>query len=136
MTETTKTLPEIYREAADLILAKGKTEGQYRIGESYCTMGAVFETIGLLSDNGVSLKGESTGDFHPDFLEYAGPVADQIVKSGRNSKYNGDDNEGIDPEASAFVTIYRWNDRGENSPTAEDVAALLRETADSMEVTA
>jgi hypothetical protein len=141
---TKKTLPEIYREAADLVLKAGKVEGEMknfeRIEETdsagrclgFCTMGAVFDVAGHLDANGNFVN--SYFDTTPEFLRLAGPVADRIVSSGRR--------EAIDEEdvhERAFWTIANWNDSRNvegKKPTAEDVAALLRETADSLEVTA
>ena len=130
MTETTKSLPQIYREAADLVLKTGKIENQMKsIGDDdqcfgYCTMGAVFEASGHLDENGEVSEEFGGSDSETRLIK---PVADQLVASGRHKGERGSD-----ANMSSWLTIANWNDFGEK-PSAEDVAALLRETADSVE---
>ncbi|MEU7096030.1 DUF6197 family protein [Kitasatospora aureofaciens] len=140
-----KALPDIYREAADLVLKTGKTEGEMKaVSEEnqrcygFCTMGAVFEAAGGLFDEFGDLVNLDVQS--PEFLRLVGPIADQIAASGRRQRvtqmYNGDEFEPADPNDSAYWTIASWNDdrRGEApAPTAEDVAQLLREAADAVE---
>jgi hypothetical protein len=131
MTKTTKTLPEIYREAAELVLAEGKVENEMKsIGDDdqcfgYCTMGAVFEVTGNLNEFGEVLEEFDGTDEETRLIE---PVADQLDASGRYKKVRYSEEN-----FSSWMTIAEWNDQEENKPTAQDVAALLRETADAVE---
>ncbi|TQF03958.1 hypothetical protein E6W39_19090 [Kitasatospora acidiphila] len=135
---TGKTLPEIYRKAAELVLKIGKNEGEMKhtaIDESgevecfgYCTMGAVLDTAGELDKFGNYVVSGFVDS--PEFLRLATPIADQIVRSGRYPElyYSTD----VD---RSFWVIANWNDDGyaNAKPTAQDVAQLLRETADAVE---
>lgn len=141
---TEKTLPEIYREAAELVLKTGKVEGdmkRLRMDASghydfnapclgFCTMGAVFEVTGNLEENGHT---SFEFDESSEFVRLTKPIADQIVSSGRGENTEGENTEG----ERAFLVIALWNDEKSEGkkPSAEDVAALLRETADAVEVT-
>jgi hypothetical protein len=135
---TDKTLPEIYREAADLVLKVGTTTGEYAEYQDgtcagYCTMGAVFAAAGILVPGAydLDLPNDHINSNDPTFLRYVQPISDQLLKSGRrrlNSNWE-DSPAGV----VAFLNIYHWNDRRSGRPSAEDVAELLRETADSVE---
>jgi len=126
---TEKTLPEIYREAAELVLKDGKVTGQMKkIAEDrcfgFCTMGAVFEASGNLEKYG-SLS--SDFDESDEYYRLVNPVANQITESGRLDTIPGRD---------PFWVIADWNDNPSSdkaAPSAEDVAVLLRETADRIE---
>jgi hypothetical protein len=134
---TEKTLPEIYREAADLVLKHGKAEGKMKrtypdvLGDpkccGFCTMGAVLEAAGLMDDRGNFKPGYEEFDYTPDFLRLVGPIADQLKRSDRSLVL--DHGNKIN---AAYWGIANWND-GSQKPTAEDVAQLLRETADAVE---
>lgn len=142
----TKTLPETYREAAELILNIGKVTGQMKetregFCRGYCTMGAVFEAGGLLTDSGTFidtvLEGVDNYVESDDFVRLAKPVADQIVSSGRRVlRVEMLDDESASEGSSIFWTIARWNDHeiDGSKPSAEDVATLLRETANAVEL--
>jgi hypothetical protein len=125
---TEKTLPEIYREAADLVEAHGKTEGGYGSKDcGFCTMGAVLFAAGrTYRDKFPEIEIESD-----EFSRLIKPVASLLVKSGRTAPYAAEDE--TTKNVDLFCTVYNWNDRFEDSPTAQDVAALLRETAESIE---
>lgn len=129
------TLPEIYRKAAELVLADGKIEGGYvdtneERDECYgfCTMGAVFRASGDMTDD-YDIPSEFDGsDAQTRLMK---PIAETIVSSGRGvGSFGRNENE------DSWFIIQAWNDRSEDRPTAEDVAALLRQTADSVEVAA
>lgn len=138
-----KTLPEIYREAADLVLRDGKISGEMKAVREgrclgYCTMGATFEAAGLLTDHGTYVNTVLGGvdDFveSDSFAQLARPIADRIVSSARRRRVEVLDGEEVSPGVSAFWTIAKWNDQdSDGKPTAEDVAKLLRETADAVE---
>jgi hypothetical protein len=145
---TEKTLPEIYRGAAALVLLIGKVDGEMKRASrdesgdiecyGYCTMGAVFDTAGLLDDFG-NFKDEH-GRFAnaPEFIRMAKPIADQLVKSGRYPAGFEDHDERRKEDDVIFWTIANWNDsfggnHGKPKPSAEDVARLLRETASAVE---
>lgn len=137
MTETTKSLPQIYREAADLVLKVGKVEGSMKeVSEGkcfgFCTMGAVFEAAGHMDAYGF-LQDDGFVDTD-EFLRLASPVADQIVSSCRYQaqSYRAEKDR-------VFWAIADWSDGDTvdgHEPTAQDVAALLRETADAVEAAA
>lgn len=130
MTETIKSLPEIYRKAAELVETHGKHEGHYGAkGRGFCTMGAVIFAAGHMAlGEYPELEIETA-----EFARLIKPVASRLVESGRRAPYvpEGDTTE----NENLFCTVFYWNDRHKDTPTAADVAALLRETADAVEVT-
>lgn len=131
------TLPEIYRNAADLILETGKTEGTYRDRHGcLCTMGAPLQVTGHLQGDGWSPDpigfSESNYPTDPEFILLMTPIADQIVRSGRGTDKSREHHVGF----RAHAVIYNWNDFSDIDspvPTVHDVATLLRETADHVE---
>jgi hypothetical protein len=129
------TLPEIYRKSADLILETGKTEGTYRDQRGcLCTMGAPLQVTGHLQAEGSSPDpiafNERDYVTDPEFIRIMTPIADQIVRTNRAKDRPSKGH----PGPRAHAVIYHWNDvKRDDLPTAEDVAALLRETADHVE---
>lgn len=124
----TDTLPDLYRKAAELVTEAGKGEGTFRSWNGcFCTMGAVLQSAGLLSDQGES-KIELDS---PQFQYLMAPIAEQIRSTGRTILHLSGDDEG---EMDDFYWIYRWNDR--EAIDADDVHVLLNEAADAMETEA
>lgn len=139
MTETIeKPLPQLYREAADLILKVGHATGDMKtVNENgrcfgFCTMGAVFEAAGVLNDIGDFKAYDFTEG--PEFLRLASPLAEQIESTGRYVWHPSDDGDSTESDW-AFWTIANWNDGGyqRQKQDAAAVVALLRETADAVE---
>src|SRR5437660_593978 len=122
MTEN-KSLPEIYREAANLVRTHGKNEGNYGSKQhGFCTMGAVLYAAGMKTTDGYVNDAD-----RPKFIRLIKPVAEQLISSGRVEEHEGDERN--TEWEKLFLTVYPWNDGygAPEEPTTHDVVVLLRE---------